>query len=164
MATKRRKSRPTQISRIIDRGALSVGARTKQTKNYIYLLFHWKKIVGERNLRIMAPLAIKKSTLVVAVPNSMVKHNVFPTLPLLLSKIHAQGEEFSSISFIRLQVQAAVFPKKRKKRVEEDKTLSEPSEEELGFRTTELIKEGISEELAPHLARLFYFAEIRKTQ
>ena len=163
MGFKRRKSYPTQMGRLIDRGALSSKARTNQTKKYIYLLFHWKEIVGKRNSKIMAPLAIQKNSLVIAVPNSMVKHSVFPTLPLLLKKIHDQGTQFDDITFLRLQVQTAVFPKKRKLKAEQDRTLPEPSEDNLQVKIAELIEDGVSEELAPHLARLFCLTKTKES-
>ena len=152
-----RKSQPKPLNSIIAQNDVSSGVRSAQTKLYIHLLFHWKKIVGERNRKIMAPLAIQKNSLVIAVPNSMVKSSVFPILPLLLKKIHDQGKQFDGITFLRLKVDASVFPRKKRKFVKKKVSYTELSEEELVIKTDELIAEGISEDLAPHLAKLACF-------
>lgn len=161
MPLKRQKSRPTLMNHFVFGEELLCSVKTKEKKVFLSLLFRWGQIVGEQNRKMMIPLAIKGKMLLVAVPNSMVKHSVEPILSFLLGKIHTTGDLFSNITFIKLRVQADVFPKRKKRFIKKKRETPEPSKERIEIEVQRLMAQGLSKELAEPCARTLCILELR---
>ncbi len=120
----------------------------------LLLISRWTAIVGRRSRKILFPkrLDVEKKTLRVAVPNSMVRAQYEPLLPLIVEKI-AQVLPSIPVEKITLSVEPRYF--ERSAGTEETPGTSvSPAPEAVKKAQQRLLEQGISPRLAANLAHI----------
>ena len=142
----------------------AIAASNEGADRYVllFLATRWSSLVGRSNRKMMVPVELKKETLVVAVPNSMVKSIVYPTIPILLKKINAEGGRLETVSRITLRVRPDLFTRHKQPEKHASTPENTLSEEQIDFQTRELMRQrGFSEKVARALVVLRHIANTK---
>ncbi len=152
----RRTSKPIPLHRFLREPLVRQNGmrHNEHARLFFQLALKWEEIAGKKNVRYMHPAAVRGNTLVIAVPNAMVKSSIYPVIPLLLERIHEQGERFSVITVLSLKVSPAAFPRSRRS-VQPKKYLFSPDTTALQSMKRQLSQSGMSEETSAVAARFY---------
>ncbi|MGI6395591.1 MAG: DciA family protein [bacterium] len=118
------------------------------------ILLKWGDIAGKTNREIMIPLEFKNKVLTIGVPNGMVSKTALRFKKQMIENISRQVKK-NSVLDLKFVIDASKFPSQIKEEKEHPgKVKIEISKEELSKKTEEIIKLGVSSNLAKTFAEI----------